>query len=78
MDENLSYYWIKSWKGQIKYNENKISRSLELLYIAKNYLDKGSLIVLNHFFIHTYINYGNIVWGNTNRINLKKINSQKK
>ena len=35
-------------------------------------------MVLYHSFIHTYINYGNIAWGCTNRTNLKKTNSLQK
>ena len=72
MDENLS------WKEYIKCNENKIAKNLALLYKAKNYLNKRSLLVLYCSFIHTYINYGNITWGSTNRTNLKKINSLQK
>ena len=50
LDENLS------WKEHIKYNENKIAKNLGLLYKAKHYLNKRSLIVLYYSFIHTYIN----------------------
>ena len=53
-------------------------KNLELLYDAKLYLNNGSLIVLYYSFIHTYINYGNIAWGSTNRTNFKKINSLQK
>ena len=56
LDENLR------WKEHIKYNENKIAKNLGLLYQAKHYLNKRSLLVLNYSFIHTYIDYGNIAW----------------
>ena len=72
LDENLS------WKEHIKYNENKIAENLGLLYKAKHYLNKRSLLVLCYSFIHIYINYGNIVWGSTSRTNLKKFNSLQK
>ena len=49
-----------------------------MLYKAKQYLNKRSLLVLYYSFIHTYTNYGNIAWGSTNRTNLKKINSLQK
>ena len=39
-DENLS------WKEHIKYNENKIAKNLRLLFRAKHYLKKRSLLVL--------------------------------
>ena len=64
LDENLS------WKEHIKYNENKIAKNLGLLYKAKHYLNKRSLLVLYYSFIHTYINYGNIAWRSTNITNL--------
>ena len=54
LDENLSY------KEHIKYNENKIAKNLGLLYKAKHYLEKRSLLLLYYSFIHTYINYRNI------------------
>ena len=60
MDENLS------WKEDIKYNENKTAENLGLLYKAKHYLNKRSLLVLYYSFIHTYINYRNIAWGSNN------------
>ena len=72
MDENLS------WKEHTKYNANKIAKNLGLLYKAKHYLNKRSLLVLDYSFIHTYMNYGNIGWGSTNKTNLKKINSLQK
>ena len=49
-----------------------------MLFKAKHYLNKWSLLVLYYSFIHTYINYGNIAWGCTNRTNLKKTNSLQK
>ena len=52
LHENLS------WKEQIKCNGNKIAKSLGLLYKAKHYLNN-----LFYSFIHTYINFGNIVCG---------------
>ena len=72
LDENLS------WKEHIKYNKNKISKNLGLLYKSKHYLNKRSLLTLYYCFIYICINYGTITWGNTNRKNLKKINSLEK
>ena len=73
--ESIKFFWVLlgenlSWKEHIKYNENKIAKNLGLLYKAKHYLNKRSLLVLYYSFIHTYINYGNITWGSTNRTNL--------
>ena len=44
----------------------------------KPYLNKDSLLALYFSYIHSYINYANLVWGSTNRTYLRKINSQQK
>ena len=72
LDENLT------WKEHIRYTENKIAKNIGLMYKAKHYLDKKSLLTLYYPYVHTYVNYANIAWGSTNRTNLKKINSQQK
>ena len=54
LDENLC------WKEHIKYNESKIAKNIGLSYKAKLYICKHSLLSLYHFYIHSYINYGNI------------------
>lgn len=53
-------------------------KNLGLLYKAKHYVNKESLVMLYYSFIHTYTNYGNIAWGSTNRTNLEKINIKQK
>ena len=52
--------------------------AIGLLYKAKSYIDKHSLLSLYHSYIHSYINYGNIAWGSTTKTNIKKIYSQQK
>ena len=71
-DENLC------WKEHIKYIESKITKNIGLLYNAKPYITKHSLLSFYHSYIHSYINYGNIARGSTTRTNLKKIYSQQK
>ena len=72
LDENLS------WKDHIKYIENKVAKNIGLLYRAKLFLDKNSLLALYSSYIHTYLNYANLSWGSTNRTNLKQLLSQQK
>ena len=72
MDENLS------WKEHLKLTENKVAKNIGLIYKAKPYLNKDSLLALYFSYIHSYINYANLVWGSTNRTYLRKINSQQK
>ena len=70
LHENLS------WKTHIKYIENKISKNIGILFKARPFLNKKSLLSLYYSYIHSYINYGSVTWGSTCRTNLKKINSQ--
>ena len=55
LDENLSS------KDHLKYIENKIAKSIGLMYKAKPFLDKDfySLLSLYFFYIHSYINCAN-------------------
>ena len=72
LDENLS------WKEHLKSTENKVAKNIGLIYKAKPNLNKDSLLALCFCYIHSYINYANLVWGRTNRTYLRKINSQQK
>ena len=66
------------WKEHIKLTENKIAQNIGILYKAKPYLDKRSLLCLYYSYIHSYLNYANAVWCSTNRTYLKKLQSQQK
>ena len=72
LDDNLS------WKEHIKYLENKIAKNIGLMYRAKPFLDKESLLALYYSYIHSYLNYANLAWGSTYLTNLKKLRSQQK
>ena len=72
LDETLSL------KDHIKYIENKVAKTIGLLYRAKLFLDKNSLLTLYYSYIHTYLNYSNLSWDSTNKTNLKKLLSQQK
>ena len=72
LDDNLS------WKEHIKYLENKMAKNIGLIYRAKPFLDKESLLVLYYSYIHSYLNYVNLAWGSTYLTNLKKLRSQQK
>ena len=49
-----------------------------LKYKAKHYLNKDLLLALHYYYIHSYINYANLVWESTHITYLQKINSQQK
>ena len=70
LDENMS------WKEHLKSTENKTAKNIGLTDKGKPYLNKDSLLALYFSYIHSYINYANLVWGSTNRTYLRKINSQ--
>ena len=50
--------------------ENKISKNLGLLYKAKRVLNMNALKSLYFSFIHSYLNYGNIVWASVTQTKL--------
>ena len=62
MDENLL------WKEHLKLTENKMAKYIGLIYKAKPYLNKDSLLVLYFSYIHSYMNYANLVWGSTQNL----------
>ena len=49
-----------------------------MLYKAKHHLIKKCLLALYYSYVHTYINYTNIAWGNTHFTNLKKLHNREK
>ena len=51
-------------KEQIQYIENKISKSIGILYKVRPYLCTGTLRNLYFSFIYPYLIYCNDVWGN--------------
>ena len=54
LDDNLS------WKEHIKCLENKIAKNIGLMYRAKPFLDKESLLALYYSYIHSYLNNANL------------------
>ena len=67
-----------SWKEHLKLTENKIVKNIGLIYKAKPYLNKDSLLALYFSCIHFFMNYANLVWRSTNRTYLRVIKSQEK
>ena len=65
IDEHLT------WKKHIAVIENKASKNLGLLHRVKGVLDSTALKSLYFSFIHSYLNYGNIVWASASTTKLK-------
>ena len=63
LGENLSR------KEHIKFTGNKISKNVGVLYKARDYLSKESLLSLYYAYIHTYVNYANLAWASAIRTN---------
>ena len=54
LDENPSR------KEHLKYTDNKIAKSIGLMYQVKPFVDKDSLLPLYFYYIHSYISYANL------------------
>ena len=59
-----------NWKEHIKYTENKTAKTLGLIFKARPFLNRNALVAFCYSYMQTYINYANIAWGSTFRINL--------
>ena len=72
LDENLT------WKHHNKMIENKVSKSIGIMYKARLILNRRSLKFIYFSFIHSYINHANIAWGSTNKSKLMHLYRQQK
>ena len=63
LDENLT------WNNHIHVIENKIAKNIGILYKARYTINQQGLRSLYYSFIHSYLNYGNIVWASTTEQN---------
>ena len=63
-----------SWKKNIEYTCNKLSKSVGIILKAKKKLHKAALVTLYYSFAYPYLIYCNLVWGNTYSTNLEKLN----
>ena len=65
-----------SWKNQITYINNKITKNLCILYKLRNYLGLQMLSQLYYTLVFPYLNYGAMSWGNTHPTNLMKLKTK--
>ena len=65
IDEHLT------WEELITVLENEVSKNLGLPYRARMVLDSVALKNLHFSFMHSYLNYGNIVLASTSTTKLK-------
>ena len=60
-----------TWKTHVELVENKISKSVVILFKANHSLNSKSLRSTYFALVHQYINYANIAWASTNKTYLK-------
>ena len=72
LDENIT------WKSHIEQVENKISKNIGIIAKVSNLLNTSCLKNIYFSLVHSYVNYANIAWANTNKTKLKSINSKQK
>ena len=72
IDENLT------WKTHVEFVENKISKSIGILFKATRSINSKSLRSIYFTLIHPYINYANIAWASTNKTYLNRILGKQK
>ena len=61
------------FKQHIKMLESKLYRYVGILFRLKSFLPKYILSKIYYAFIHSYLNYGLIIWGATPASNLSKL-----
>ena len=58
--------------------ENKVSKNVGVLYKTSKLINSKCLRSICFSFIHSYINYANIAWANTNKTNLENLFGKQK
>ena len=67
IDDSLNF------NAHIKFLENKLARSLAILFKTKQYLNTSTLVQLYYSTFHAYLSYGLIIWGSTFKSYLSKL-----
>ena len=62
-----------NWVDHIIYINNKIAKSIGILYKIRHFLDKQTLKNLYFTFVYPYLIYCIEIWGNTNDIHLDPV-----
>ena len=67
LDEHIS------WIDHVRTVENKIAKNIGLLYGVSQFLNEDSLKTVYFSYIHSYVNYANIVWASMYATKLKRV-----
>ena len=74
---SLPWQWV-TWKKHISEIENKVSKSLGIIFRLSSFVPPNVLRILYCSLILPYLSYCNIVWGNTYPSKLNKLQIFKK
>ena len=72
IDSNLT------WKAHINHIVTKVAKTTGILYKARHFLPSQTLRTPYYSLIYPYLNYGNVVWGNTCPSRLESIRKLQK
>ena len=67
LDEHIS------WINHVRTVENKIAKSIGLIYRVSQFLNEDSPKTVYFSYIHPYLNYENIAWASTYATKLKSL-----
>ena len=62
-----------NWIDHIAYIKNKISKGIDIMYRARNFLNKSTLIGLYYYYIYPYITYCLETWGCVSKTQLNPL-----
>ena len=77
-ESGSNYLQLLTWKTHVKLVQNKISKSVEILFKASRFVNSKSRRSIYFALVHPYINYVNIAWASTNKTYLKRILGKQK
>ena len=69
IDDSLNF------DAHTKFLENKLARSLSILFKTRQYLNTSTLVQLYYLTFHAYLSYGLIIWGSEFKSYLNKLSS---
>ena len=62
-----------TWIPHITYVKNKVSQGIGIMFIARNYLERNTLINLYHSYTYPYLIYCIEAWGNATNCHLEQL-----
>ena len=62
-----------SWQQQIDKLIKKLNRATAMMYKARPYVNKNTMLTLYYSLIYSHLNYATEVWGNASRTNINRI-----